>query len=301
MKGQAGIMKKWGLCIVVAVFLISIIHSSSNAAQITTDAVVELHDYDNNLINDVADSDSGSNSTSSSADNSDPETATISKASATGTADGHITAQAEWSAPAGGIYYTEGSVSWTESFVALTSGNYNWNFSIPTGTLAVGGNNSGDNLFAGYYLSIAANDVILWNSSATLTMFDGGDYYEYDTTGDSLGGTVTAVENYYGSTIGYRIDFGSYAGVIDLGMFYADNEIKIKYNMSAFAGGPGAETSASAFIGDPGTLTGGGGMSGNLELAGSPQAAPVPEPATIFLLGSGIIGIIGSSRKKLKK
>ena len=37
------------------------------------------------------------------------------------------------------------------------------------------------------------------------------------------------------------------------------------------------------------------------EYVGSVPAAPVPEPGTIFLLGTGILGMIGVGRKKMKK
>ena len=36
-------------------------------------------------------------------------------------------------------------------------------------------------------------------------------------------------------------------------------------------------------------------------LYAEPKAAAVPEPSTIFLLGSGLIGLVGCGRKKLRK
>ena len=47
--------------------------------------------------------------------------------------------------------------------------------------------------------------------------------------------------------------------------------------------------------------TSNGGQIGSGDIIGGPEGSPVPEPTTLILLGSGLVGLAGFGRKRFKK
>ena len=60
------------------------------------------------------------------------------------------------------------------------------------------------------------------------------------------------------------------------------------------------ETLSRVSFNSPATTSNGGQIGGG-DIIGGPESSPVPEPATLILLGSGLVGLAGFGRKKFKK
>lgn len=101
--------------------------------------------------------------------------------------------------------------------------------------------------------------------------------------------SVTATYFNEGSIFGYRLSdyFGTMSGSLASG-----ESLKIITSLEATTFGPDFETGARAMIGDPNNLSIGNGMSGDFAVSA------VPVPAAVWLFASGLIGLIGFSRRK---
>jgi len=140
---------------------------------------------------------------------------------------------------------------------------------------------------AEYSINVLLNGSTIWSSSATL---NGGYILTPDYTLTKSGTDIGLTEI---SDWSYLALFQSnpYEENIPLGPFNPGESFTLEYRMSATANGIDYEQGAIAAIGDPFTLTG-----GTITVNGGPSA-PIPEPSTLLLLGSGLTGIVWLRRK----
>jgi len=147
---------------------------------------------------------------------------------------------------------------------------------------------------AEYSIDILFNGSSLWNSS---TKIQGVDYYtgsntQFSQIGTDLGGSF--VDNF--TTDPYDYDqasytFSPYADSIDLGIIAPGDSFTLEYIISVHTTGCD-HGQANAILGDPLNLSSNPGFYG--------YVSAVPIPSAIWLLGSGLIGLMGV-RREFKK
>jgi len=140
---------------------------------------------------------------------------------------------------------------------------------------------------AGYLVNILLNGSVIWESSGEL---HGGltldPDYNITTSGTDIGLQKVSDPFYLAK---YQSD--PYSGALDIGPIAPGESFTIDYYMKVWTSGFDYEQGAEASIGDPFTLTG-----GTITVSGGPSA-PIPEPSTLLLLGSGLTGIVWLRRK----
>ncbi len=199
--------------------------------------------------------------------------------------------------PSGGL--ARADVLWAETYTNNTgvAQNYTWDFFIPTGRLSIYDwfGSLAPVMGAAYSLEILLDGGRVWYSSASV-QGNAASGFTYSTVGTVLAGDI------WDNGESFEALYNPYDGLLDLGTFGAGESFDIEYRMSveAFGGAFFGELGPSATFGDPFGLDYDpqAGMSG--QLSGQPAQSVVPEPGTIFLLGSGLLGLVWL-RRKLKK
>ena len=183
-----------------------------------------------------------------------------------------------------GVYGTTmAQAKWENTFIVEEAGNYFWDVTI-SGFMGIDYLASDNNYaWAGtfYDLYVRLDDVDIWRPVGGATGEPDGDFGYYSNGPNDFGVDPTNEGD------GIRhFTWDNYNTQLDLGYYAVGDEIKIGCFMINHAWSYGvAGTSADIHF----------NMSGSLDYT------PVPVPATILLLGSGLVGLVGFRRKTIKK
>ncbi len=217
------------------------------------------------------------------------------RAGAYGDQSGAMAAHAGYMGVDSNLYYFAAGSSWSETFMNTASEPvpYTFDFAIPEVVLGIADYCSGCGInTARYEIAINLDGTRVWDSSMAITLDDSGTL-NFSWDGTDLGLSAETDPNYIFNAAYYVST--PYSGSLALGDFDAGDSFTLSYTMEVRASGPGFERGAVASIGDPFTLS--GTMTGTV--SNSPGApAPVPEPATLLLLGTGLAGVAGIRRRR---
>ncbi len=217
--------------------------------------------------------------------------------SARGSADdqGNLAVRASWEAANGTLNLYSAEARSSQTFVNSSGStlDYSFTFSIPSGVLQVFDAASVDEssgLYAKYIVSILLNGSAIWESAAELK--GGRVSHTLTETGNDIGGNFFFDGSY---TLGY--EFGPFNDTVSLGSLLNGQSLTLDYMMRVETGGRGSELGSHARFGDPNFVSTTPGLTGLVNITGS-GGGQIPEPASLALLGLGLVGLAAMRRSR---
>ncbi len=160
--------------------------------------------------------------------------------------------------------------TWTDTIDVFSGQDY---VKIPPSATYTHDITDGANGFSGYLMG---GDDIIWDYSLNIALFDdGGRYDGYEIAFVNQPGIIG--DGFYNFAYNNNVFGWSLAGLISLNAMG-----NLTVTISSWLGDFYLDASTLVAHGDNGT-------------------APVPEPATLILLGTGLLGIVGANRKRLSR
>ena len=215
------------------------------------------------------------------------------------------------------IFSINSSVNYVDTIFNTSGGeqSYTYSFDISRSSLSVNPGlyttlTASDSVKASYNFYIAVNGIAIFNSSALLEVTQSGSQFTQSGTDIGFTKESTGISFFPGSEITEFYATDGFQAMLDLGTFNDGESFSLSYGVTVSGSSTARGGSlfsgelfsldparSSARFGDPSGLNS-SSITASPVTTGVPVATSVPEASSIFILGFGLLGLVGFKRKK---